>query len=171
MSNKIVKQLSKDSDYSRFINILNTVNLEPKILLEEVTRLHTSRKSRLLNVKGTISSAKITKAALQDTAFRSRVVEIRSQVRQQLNALDSGFGIVHNALLGRYAGSLLKPYNTKAEKESVIASLKEMQRAQKLIDDFSSLVELCEDVIEDIDKSAWALKLAMQGLEIASRDG
>ncbi|QJT70869.1 hypothetical protein GR7B_00071 [Vibrio phage vB_VcorM_GR7B] len=166
-----LKQLKKDSDYRKLENILEGCTLNPKSLLEEVQRTHASRKSRLLGVKRGISSSKINKASLQDIAFRSRIVEIRSEVRLQLNAVDSAFGIVHSSMLGKYSASILKPYNTKSEKESVISSLPSMQRAQRLVDGFSSLVELCDDVIEDIDKTAWALKLAMQGIELALRDG
>lgn len=165
----ISRAMREDLYYKKYKAILENCKLDLDELQEEAIRIHKMRDSRTLALKSNISGKRIVKAALNDSAYRSRLVEIRSMLKHQTTLLSTAHNLVTSSLLSRFGNTILKDLRTKTEKEAVIDTLPDIDSGSRKLSTMYTLCELCDDVIEDIDKSAWTLKLAMQGLELTIR--
>lgn len=128
---------------------------------EEIMSLHMSRKSR--NLIAGVSSKKLVVASSQDINIRSRIVELRARARRVYTLLVNANMALRNFAIdeGYVTGKTVADRNASAS--GII------KRGMKLENNLESHIEDCDSFIEDIDKTAWALRLMLDGIVQGSK--
>lgn len=163
----IRKKLRKDSTWKSFRSIRdNAWKPEFENFGDEILRLHKTREIRLLK-RGNRAS-KLSDAALQDQATRSRCVEIAAIITLNRNYLERA---INNALkhLETHYGSYLfsKGCKTKMEQKAVYEVC--MADAKSKMEQMDTIIEVADRVIDDIDKGSFAIKHSLDALQIATK--
>jgi hypothetical protein len=155
--------LKSDSEYKTFKLVVEKCGLLADFdnLTKEMEIMHKARKSRDLAVR-TPSVDRIMKAASQASAYRSRIVEIMISVQKAQRNLDSAIDRMEAHILTKYrvhvTGRSIN--DRKLELKSLL------DKAYKKLSDFNRIVDMCKELIADIESFMWNAKLQMQGLEL-----
>jgi len=140
-----------------------TYHIDLDGLEREIDSLHLTRMVRSLKTEEVIQSfqKKFIQAALQNQAFRSRLVEIKVKCFRVSAKLEEHIGVVRSYLSIKYPNGLSK-YRTVAERKQAINSILEEPMT------FLSKLELkdreLELIIKDLDAAAWSLKGIMEAM-------
>lgn len=142
-------------------------NLPLKELYEEVTTLHTIRKTRALKQsRNETFVQKLMEAMIDDMSKRSRLVEILMLCVKTIRTLEDLLEDLEGYLLLEY-GNLLYSLKTKGEREQFIKTqafaeyLKYTKRLHKL-------KEACEFVIVDIDKGGYTYRNLVEAAKLST---
>ena len=161
----INKKLKVDETFTKFKRIVkNATQVDIALLLKEVENLHSGRNIRSLKGKA-VSPTRLMNVCAEDTAYRSRLVEINMTFMREYGPLKLAHETIKDYLNSKYGSGL--GVRSIADREAVWNSvlLDSRTRMIKLED----AIELTEMVIEDIDKSSFSLKHLLQTLEIISK--
>ncbi len=167
MSSILSKLLAKDANWKRFLNILEASERLSDFdnYANEVLNIHKGRKSRQLVYKAS-SAKRLIEANMQDISFRSRCVEIMIEVRRARRLLNISLDSIKNHILATYQ-TYLSAYRTKAERDIYVSSL--VSDAEAKLAEFESIIEVCELVVSDIDKTSWSMKSILDAMELIYR--
>jgi len=136
----------------------------------EIDNLHLTRKIRTLKTQEVIASfqTKFLEAALQNQAYRSRLVEIKVKCFRIAAKLDEHISVVKTYLSMTYPNAL-KAYKTVAERRAAIESVLE--------EPFSFLKKLelkdkeLAEVIKDTDQAGFAMKHIIEAMTYNKEGG
>ncbi len=159
-----IEDLKDTDDYLRYRRIIKRLAEETDLIktAEEIGRLHSGRKSRSL-FGSELSADKIIEANLQDTSYRSRLVEIRIDLAKILSLATTTLDTVKSKVYQTYTEDL-KVFKTKGERMSYVESFLTLGTMfTKRVEDLSDQLDL---VIKDIDQTSFTYKNAIQILEI-----
>lgn len=155
-------EIKEDILYLRYKRILKNVNpVEIDSLTKEVMNLHAARESRSLESKN-VGATSLQEASIQNQSYRSRITEIWAQERRLYGGLKIAIDKIQNHILMSHFEYI--PRRSKTDKMNYIRARffsKGMQRLQILEE--SMLV--CENIIADIDKAAWAMNFQLECLK------
>ena len=128
----------------------------------ELLAMHSGRKSRtLFNSRNFLKATKISEAAIQDSAYRSRSVEIMLGAMEQQKILERYILRLSDYIQAEYQADLAQ-FKTVAQRDSAVRSLLEVMHEQ--LTAVENVIEKSEAVCEDIDKMAWSLSRAMDAI-------
>ncbi len=164
----LVKQMREDPKLKQFTKSLQLQEspIDFRELILELKGMMTSRVSRELT-HGKLLSSKVTKAITQDTAYRSRAVEIIFSTLELKNSLSTTLENMQGYLLTRYAECLKHSYSTVADRKKFVENVTEDQQA--MLDKLTSLHDHCRLLIEDIDKTAFTYSNMIKLIELGTR--
>jgi hypothetical protein len=145
---KIHKRLSEDID-------LNKID-------KELTTLHSGRMSRSL-FGSSPGPDKIIEANLQDSSYRSRLVELRVELSKSITLMETTIDSLKIRMSTDYSDNL-SGLKTKGERVSFIESF--LVSGITSIEKMTGCAERIELVIKDIDQTAYTYKNAIQVLEL-----
>jgi sRNA-binding regulator protein Hfq len=156
--------LRADDTFAQFKSIVK--GIKSKIDIEEISdeavRLHSGRRSR--NLYGTTPGPeKIIEAALQDSSYRSRMVEIRVKLVRYRDRLDVAIDATRQYLALNYP-DMVKGLRTKAERGSVFDTY--LRNGVRLHEELKSVISQLDDLVKDIDQTAYVYKTAVECLEL-----
>lgn len=166
---KSIKRTIKNDDrYKKlkraFID-LPEFNLNTDEIDEEITSLHESRPVRRLRSKleGAKFVDEIIKSLLKDQEVRSRLTEILVGCMRTEHKLEDALIAFSQYVQVEYADQL-NSIRTKGERASLIESC--LRPFYKYLGIVSKLQTKARVVIEDIDKSAYALKNTIEAVKL-----
>lgn len=159
-----IKKMKKDSAYTKLKSIIETTPFDVEKYTEEMLHIHATRFTRKVKRKNGGSSKRLIDASIKEGLYRSRLVEMVITCRTAMSNLDSGYDATQIILMAHY-GKYLASVRTKEEKLNMVGSLPAMSKACSLINQMTTFIENCQDVIKDIDQLGFGLKL--QGEQIA----
>jgi hypothetical protein len=151
----------KDEDdvWARYQRILTRTQETTRAveLVKEIERLHGSRSSRFLSTKsGGATAFNLIDANLQDISYRSRIVEIKITISKQHRLLEQVLGAVHGHLLSNYNEEIVDLVGKlKASQGTFVDSM--IRDGWDALSKLEKVREIAEYVVEDIDKTAWAM--------------
>lgn len=166
---RLLTKLAEDRYWIRYRGIVSScVTPEFDKYLEEVQAMHKSRPVRTIGLSSVPSGKKLVRAALVDQAYRSRCVELVINVIRNRNVLEQAISIIKKHVEGEYS-DYLKQIGLRGitERKSLINSL--VLNATRQLAEMDTIVQICDLVITDIDKSSYALKHAVDSLQIAMK--
>ena len=138
-------------------------------LQKELLDMHAGRQSRtLFSSKAFLKATKISAAALQDSAFRSRAVEILITARVHTNLLNRYIDRLTDYLKSTYATEL-KEFPTINQRDSAVRSALEPMYEQSVAAD--NVIEVAELIIADIDQASWGMSKALSALDVLVNKG
>lgn len=131
--------------------------LDLDALEQEASVLHSSRKLRTLKTEDLIASfqKRFISAALQNQAFRSRIVEIKVKCFKTAAHLKENLDHLKPYLRVKYS-KLLSEYKTVADKNSAIDSV--LEEPIRYLAKLENVDKILENYIKDIDQASWTLK-------------
>lgn len=165
---EIQSQIKKDKHFKKFSSIINThiEHTNPMNLIDEIrdiseirtktSVLYTSQKSDLLK--------SILEENLKAQAYRSRLAEICIQCTRIVAKIKSASEKLKDYIHVNYNESIQECGRTKEERAMVVNSL--LYEANAYINRISSVVEMAEILISDIDKQHYSLKLSIDALNL-----
>lgn len=162
------KRLKADDTWKSFRGVVDMAwRPEYENFLEEIMRLHKTRELRLIK-GGHVKSSKLSSAALNDQATRSRAVEIVMLVTSNRNNLDRGIKAMSEHIEAHYTRLLMtRGCKTKMEQRAVINSC--MSLSKSVIDKMDTLIEVADLLIDDVDKGSYSIKHAIDSMQIAAK--
>ena len=135
----------------------------------ELLSMHSGRQSRsLFTSKDFLKPTKISGAAMQDSAFRSRAVEILMEASVQSNILVRYIERLSDYIRTEYV-SELKAFSTVSQRDGAVKSLLEVMYEQDTAID--NVMETARFIIDDIDKTSWSLSRAMDAISVVQSKG
>lgn len=144
-------------------------SMPTKELMEEVTTLHTIRKTRGLNSKKVRNSTfvqDLIDGMIDDGSKRSRLVEILMECVKTIRVLDDNLDDLQGYLLLEYS-HLIGSIRTKGEREQFIET-QVFTKYRKYSKKLRNLKEACEFVIQDIDKFAYTYRNLVEAAKLVA---
>ena len=135
----------------------------------EVDKLHAKRLVRSLKTTELVNSfqRKFTDAALQNQAYRSRIIAIKKRCYNVSADLEEHLDTLRGYLRTKYPVSLSE-YKTVADKNAAINSV--LEKPIKLLSDLSRMDVGLEMIVKDIDQASWSLKAISEAFAMNSID-
>ena len=165
----VITRLKKDSRYRRLSKVFAEhplYHIPFSAWKEEIERLHKTRNVRFLRPDESKFVARLIDSSVQDQAYRSRLVEMRVTCSRVQHQLKKGLTALEEYYLVAYASDI-SIVRTKEERSKII------RMTLRKFNDFLTEIAIIEDmsklVIEDIDKAAWSMKLAVAAFEVHNK--
>lgn len=161
---KLSKLLRKDRKLDTYRSLIEQAGSKKfRRLLDEVKELHEKRvTSRMDKIR---TADEIRKAGLRDQSYRSRCVTLLMQIVEARNSITDAVNATSAYIETNYRKEILasgaKTVNDRAQ--TVRTLLAESHTA---LDNLESMEEQAQLVVDDIDKCAWALKTALNAMEL-----
>jgi hypothetical protein len=160
----IMAGLKDDAQFKKFRNIVATLRLAINVEkdMTEALSLHSSRISRSLYAKPK-GPRILLEASLMDLSFRSRLTEIRIQLSRNNDILNEAVKAIKRYINTEFNEELNSYSNVEQKRnmvERVIASTLDLQSSCE------STIATIDDLIKDIDQSAYQLKNAVDILKL-----
>jgi len=166
------KSVKNNKRYKRLIEMREKgmFAVDHERAIKEIESLHLTRNMRTLTVKTLLSSFQHSAIdiTLQNSAFRSRVVEIKMKFFKLNRALERHLAKMRNYLASRYASQLKTEFSTMESRKKALDYL--LEDFNSISNNFTVVVELADFVIDDIDKAGWSVKAIIEAMAIAAKD-
>ncbi len=169
---KFVRKLEREEDevwerYTSLLSRFDTTDISD--WTAELERLHSSRSSRRLMLKRSITPDDIIKVNLEDLATRSRIVEILLTLGKRYRLLEKALSAVYGHLTTTYPAEIdaLVTGRTKGERQEFVeAVMKEGWDTQSKLDLLKANALM---IVEDIDKGSWTYRNLVEMVKIVSQ--
>lgn len=156
-----LKVVQKDPKIKKFFELLesgvySTVDFEA--VYKELKGLHSVRKLRSAKATKLFTSSRVEIAdlLLENSAHRSRVVEIKLEYFKYLKMLTEHIKTITNYVNLKYQSELNKEFRTiKAKSDAIVYLLDEFAKLQHAIE---NIIKICDEIIKDIDQAYWTMK-------------
>ncbi len=165
----LILTMRRDERYKRLTDALAELDiyrLDFERLETEVFNLHGARSVRSLQADDVAFVDKLTVAETREISSRSRVAEIKMQaLRVRLN-MERATKALRDHFLVKYAESF-RAFRTKEERLMVIEAA--LRPAYNLLDRASTLLEICDVCLSDIDRAYWPARLIVDAYNVNRR--
>lgn len=141
-------------------------SLDSSSLVSEIKMLHSNRKSRILIENSSRNTTKLIKALAQDSAYRSRIVEINVTCREKQEALKDHLDKLKNYLRIKYHNELKTEYKTITDRKAVIDSA--LFDANARLKEMDRVIKIGDMIMEDIDQTGWSMQRIAKIIEITT---
>ena len=146
--------LARDKTYISCLRILkDSTEIDIDKYTVEIEDLHGRRIVRKYSTK-MMGMKTLYKCSLQEQAFRSRVIEILVTISRLRNQLELAYEGTVKHILSSYYDEI--PVKTQYGKESWVKS--KLSKVASRINEFTTLTDNANLIIDDIDKASWTLK-------------
>ncbi len=161
---KIIDEIRENEYYKRYKKIYKRLSedIDLEKIDKELTTLHSGRMSRSL-FGSSPGPDKIIEANLQDSSYRSRLVELRVELSKSITLMDTTIDTLKLKLSTEYSDNLAG-LKTKGERLSFVESF--LVSGITFIEKMNGCAERIELVVKDIDQTAYTYKNAIQVLEL-----
>jgi hypothetical protein len=161
--------IKHDERIQTFLNLVKSgrANIDSKALLDEIQQLHASREIRSLTYHDIAKSSQkvLIQASLQNQSYRSRVVEIKMIATRQYNIVEEHKDKLTRYIFATYKSSIT--FKTKGERDQYVEHL--LEPANSLLSRLSSISEIADMIITDIDQAAWTIKNIITVMDLSSK--
>ncbi len=167
---RFIRHLENEGDevwdrYNRIIERVRATNTND--MLKQIERMHSTRGSRRLMLKTSITADNLIKVHLEEMSYRSALVEINIQASRLYRRLDVALGAVSSHIASNYSGYLRETaVRTKGEITTFIDTL--LEDGWSLHGRLEYVMDVGKQVISDIDQAAWGMKNLVELLKVAA---
>ena len=131
---------------------------------EETTKIHSVRMARYLLPN--LSLSDLQKAAVNESSYRSRLVEILMTVKTFSSALGDYLESMETYLFKKYP-DLYEGLRYKTDRALITDKI--LRKYNKVYVEAAAIEENIELIITDIDKKAYTLRLLMDTIQLATQ--
>lgn len=163
-------ELKYDDTFESFKNLVNSSSkqLNYDIVYDELMVLHKNRKGRSLHLNGRPGTGDVMDCLLQDSSYRSRIIEISIGVSRNLQNLTTAIEALVNYVVTEYADKSLAVVKSRVEREQIIRVV--ISKVQELVDKHKNLAEFCSYIVTDIDKAGFSYKNVIELFDIMTKE-
>ncbi len=161
----ILKDIRGNPEYKKFKKIVTLVQERINIDRDqaEALAMHAGRTSRRLHGNKQYSPKALIDASLNDLSCRARLVEVRVQCSIQIDLLHDALKAIKHYITTEYHDEM-KAFKTVGQRtafvERVVAS------ALVIESDGKAFIKLLDDLINDVDKASYHLRLMIDALKL-----
>jgi len=161
----LITTIRADSEYKKFKTILLKVREKLNVDRDraEALSMHAGRTSRRLHGTKQYSPKSVLDASLNDLACRSRLVEIRVQCSIQIDLLHDAAKAIKHYITTEFVDEL-NAYKTVGQRNALIDRV--VSAALVTESEGAALLKLLDDLISDIDKSSYQLRVTTDLLRL-----
>jgi hypothetical protein len=161
----LISDIRADSEYKKFKLIVQKVRERLNIDKDrsEALSMHAGRTSRRLHGTKQYSPKSLIDASLNDLACRARLVEIRVQCSIQTDLLQDAVKAIKHYITTEFVDELAE-YKTVGQRNSLIDRV--VASAISTQGEAQALIKLLDDLITDIDKASYSLRLMSDALKL-----
>jgi hypothetical protein len=167
----ILTPLRKDKKVKKFNKMIEEgiYCLDTTSMLEDLDRMHTTKKIRLLKKGDVIHHAQdnIVEAIVQNSAYRSSVMEIKMKCYRVHEELQNHYDVLADYLKTEYRSILASHFRTNDERNSAIAVV--LKKANYYLQQLEITQEVADMTINDIDQGNWSIKNLIEVLTLATK--
>jgi uncharacterized protein YutE (UPF0331/DUF86 family) len=140
---------------------------DPDSLFREMSSMQASRISRTIKVHDVLAASqhRLIEANLQNSAFRSRVVEIRTNITRTYIIIEDLIDRCKKYIRHQYSSELKAKFPTVGERSAFIDSV--MNREKTQLVELGSIMDICDIFIEDYDQGGWSYKRIGEILQLS----
>jgi len=162
---QLKNELRENEEFVRFKSIaqMAAASINYDTTYEEINRLHETRLTKSLYLSRIPTPDQLMEAVLMDSAYRSRLVTVMINIKKTTQNLDLATNNITDFVMSEYE-QILSPMKTKGERLAVVTTL--LSKVRDLLAKQNSLMEFCEWMIADIDKSSFAIKNSIETLNL-----
>lgn len=151
---RILKKDPKLLRLKKTFQDLPQYNLDFDDLKQEMKHLHSSRKLHSLEVNNPNFVRNLSKAAIVDHSFRTRLTEIQVMGLEATTLLSKTLNSMVDYLTNEYANDLSK-LRTKEERKQFVVGI--MEPYYEYLIDADQLLQICKSYIDNIDKGGFMI--------------
>lgn len=154
--------LEDDATYQKYTRVVKNCTLDIPALYAELTTIHSSRPMRTATTPGPKKAAKFS---MQETAHRSRLVEMRQLAAYEFAVLDMGHGAIQDHITHKHPD--LIGGRTVDDRNRAMRRL--LHKGERRLKELEAVIEAIDFVIEDIDKAGFSLHRTIEALAITNK--
>ena len=154
---ELLNEIRNDPKYKTFKRIITTAQERLSTLerdRKEIFALNSTRLSRKLYTGKKYSPSAVMEASACDMSARTRLVELRTRTSFHMGTIEKAMEAFQDHVQTEYKEEL-REYSTEAQRKSFIR--RTQQIANSIVVDGKDLLDLCDRVIDDIDKASYQL--------------
>lgn len=146
-------------------------NLNTVEWIRELEAMHAARLIRNIPASDVVQKfqTRFMRAVLQNQSNRSRAVEIRMRCFRVQSRLTRHLDRLAKLLLARYSEQLNRTLSTKAERDNLVRSA--FSRADDLLQEITTTMQLADMFIADIDAASWTVKHIIDAMQLIQEKG
>jgi hypothetical protein len=160
-----------DEHYKSFMSKVKSgvFDVDFDLYIKEIENMHLTRSSRRMTIKRVLKNAQkqILTVSAQDSAYRSRCVEIKMSCLKRIFQLEEQSNALRRYLALTYIDNLNEFSTEKFRNMAIDDVMKIPNRRIKKLEEIKVLADL---VIEDIDATGWTIKRIIESLSLYARD-
>ena len=163
---KVVEKLKADKRVQRLFTMFDELplyKLPLKQLRDEIETIHSARSVRFLNQHDPKFIEKIIDASIDDTAKRSRLVEMSVQCFKSGNSMSEAVERMRQYLITTYSDDI---YFARTKDERLFIVDMVLSPLLKFVAQTQAISKMADEVIKDIDKAGYSLKLIVDAYQI-----
>lgn len=167
---RVVKTIKSDDRYKRLSKMFATESYfripfsEWQAEIDSIQRL---RPTRYLRPTESGFIMKLAEASTQEQSSRSRLVEMRVHCIKVEFKLNRALSLLEDHLLLRYSSELARAKSTQAERARIIKIA--LSKFRDFLTNTETIKQMTEEVIGDIDKAHWSMRLDVQAFDMHNR--
>ncbi len=168
---RFVRHLVKEQDevwerYNRIIEQARSINTNR--MLKEVERMHQSRGSRRLMLKNHVTADNLINVHLEEMSYRSSLVELNVNASKLHRKLTIALDAASSHIAANYSSYLREAVGvkTKTDQTTFIEAL--LSDGWEYHARLDYVMDVCKQVIADIDQAAWGMKNLVELMRIVS---
>lgn len=154
--------LDVDKTYIKYLSVVKNCTLDIPALYEELNNIHKSRPMRTATTPGPTKAAKYS---MQETAHRSRLVEMRQLAAYEFSVLDIGHGAIQDHITTVHPDEVSG--RTVDDRNRAMRRL--LAKGERRLKELEAVIEAIDYVIEDIDKAGFSLHRTIEALAITNK--
>jgi hypothetical protein len=160
--------IRKDPKYKTLKKIIETAQQRLNIENDrsEAFALNASRLSRKLYGNKNYNPSSLLNACANDMSVRTRLVEIRTKASYHIETIEKALEAFQDYIVTQYNDELRK-YSNEAQRKALVRRVQKI--ADTLITDGTDLLNLCDTIILDIDKSSYHIHCMVNLLQQLSQ--
>lgn len=161
----LIADIRADSEYKKFKAIVLKVREKLNVDKDrnEALSMHAGRTSRRLHGTKQYSPKSLMDACLNDLAVRSRLVEVRVQCSIQIDLLHDAVKAIKHYITTEFVEELSE-YKTVGQRNALIDRV--VAGAILVESEGKALIKLLDDLVGDIDKASYHLRLMTDALKL-----
>lgn len=156
----LIERINQDETYLRTVKRVNNLMkpLSVADLHSEVTNLHSSRLVRSILVNDVFADQrrKIIEASLQNQSYRSRLVEIKTQIMRVLIDVQEACTKCKKHIGYQYFEAIAAVVRTQADRNSLVDMF--FSSVDRKSAELEGLMAIINVIVEDIDQAGWSIK-------------
>lgn len=164
MSKELIDRIKASSEFTSYSSILSMSrsSIDCSSNTEEILRIHKLRSSRSMTKKS--NTKNMIEVSISEMANRSRLVELRLNMHKVYNALNFAITTLHDFCRVKYSAHL---GSNREQRDALLSSI--TSDGSQFLDQIASVLEISQEVISDIESTAWTLKRVVEIKELETR--
>ncbi len=165
----IITQIKHSPEFKKFVHVYKVEyeKLHIQQDIDEILAMNSSRMSRELYDKRQYKPEVLMDASSKDSAFRSRIVELRVKANLHIQAMQSAVTAISNYIYITYVKDD-RQFSSESQRRTYIDMI--LKRYITEIEFASRMIDLADTIVKDIDQSGFMVHNMIECLTLLAEN-